>query len=455
MSISVKDDSSSHSSYLCRVMIIVLACTMAVRNAWADWPSRIQDLMPGVVSLSMENTVMHHVSIGQDKHDFGLTIPHTYSTVGSGIIVDADQGLILTNDHVIAHQHAIVATLTDGRRYYAKIEGRSPQLDIALLRIPANHLKAIRFANVPVKVGESIIAVGNPFGLNQTVTSGIISALHRSITTNPTDLVLGDFIQTDAPINPGNSGGALINQRGALVGMNTAIRTTSGGGNIGIGFAIPSTVLHPVCKQLLVHHHLNPGRIGILVQRLSPGLASALGKQGLRGVMIAKVEDHFPGKKADLRAEDVITQVDGQDIETPGQLAVISMIKGAGAQVKLRIYRRGQWVFRPVTLAPKKVSQPHERNQYLGLRLNESHWIDDRGHDAKGLEISGLSHSGLAWLSGLELHDLLLEADHQPLITLKHWQVLTSSKIKRSSMMLKIIRRGKPFYTVLTMPAMK
>ena len=227
-------------------------------------------------------------------------------SLGSGVIVDADKGYVLTNNHVIAGADDISVTLSDGRSFDAEVIGTDPDTDLAMVRIPAEDLEALPFADSKeLRVGDFVVAVGNPFGLGQTVTSGIVSALGR---TTFRELEFQNFIQTDASINPGNSGGALINLRGELVGINSAIFTPSGG-NVGIGFAIPSAMAQSVMDQLAEHGEVRRGTLGIFVQDLTSELAGAFGLQQGAGVLISEIVSGSSADSAGLIAGDVITAI--------------------------------------------------------------------------------------------------------------------------------------------------
>ena len=232
-------------------------------------------------------------------------------SLGSGVIVDAKQGYVLTNNHVIAGADDISVTLADGRNFEAELIGTDPDTDIAMIRIPAEDLSALPFAeSKQLRVGDFVVAVGNPFGLGQTVTSGIVSALGR---TGFRGLEFQNFIQTDASINPGNSGGALINLRGELVGINSAIFTPSGG-NVGIGFAIPSDMALHVMDQLARFGEVRRGTLGIYVQDLTSDLAGAFGLEKNHGVLVAEVVRDSAAARAGVQAGDVITSIGGYPV---------------------------------------------------------------------------------------------------------------------------------------------
>jgi Do/DeqQ family serine protease len=232
-------------------------------------------------------------------------------SLGSGVIVDAERGYVLTNNHVIANADDISVTLSDGRSFAAEVIGTDPDTDLAMVKIPSENLHALPFADSNrLRVGDFVVAVGNPFGLGQTVTSGIVSALGR---TGFRGLEFQNFIQTDASINPGNSGGALINLRGELVGINSAIFTPSGG-NVGIGFAIPSTMARYVMDQLARFGEVRRGTFGIYAQDLTGDLAGAFGLEQGRGALVAEVAADSAAAKAGLQAGDVITSIDGYPV---------------------------------------------------------------------------------------------------------------------------------------------
>lgn len=234
-------------------------------------------------------------------------------SLGSGVIVDADEGYVLTNNHVIAGADDISVTLSDGRNFEAEVIGTDPDTDLAMIRIPSEELQALPFADSSrLRVGDFVVAVGNPFGLGQTVTSGIVSALGR---TGFRGLEFQNFIQTDASINPGNSGGALINLRGELVGINSAIFTPSGG-NVGIGFAIPSAMARHVMDQLARFGEVRRGTLGIYVQDLTAELAGAFGLAKGHGVLVAEVVRDSAADQAGLRAGDVVTSIAGYPVKS-------------------------------------------------------------------------------------------------------------------------------------------
>jgi Do/DeqQ family serine protease len=302
-------------------------------------------ITPGVVGISVKGEVREENPLAQDpmfRRFFDVPkdqeIERETEATGSGVIVDAARGYVLTNNHVVEHAADIEVTTKDNRRFRAKLIGRDPATDIAVLQIPAEQLIAVPMGDSGhLQVGDFVLAVGNPFGLGQTVTSGIISALGRS--------GLGiegyeDFIQTDASINPGNSGGPLVNLEGQLVGINTAI-LAPGGGNVGIGFAVPINMAREVMDQLLRNGVVRRGRIGVAIQDLTPDLARALGTIHTGGAVVARVEPGSPAERAGLKPSDLIVAVDGVPIGNASELRNRVGMSQIGAAVALTVERNG------------------------------------------------------------------------------------------------------------------
>lgn len=305
----------------------------------------LEKVMPAVVNIavtsrsSAENNPLY--SDPFFRHFFNLPEappPRSQLSAGSGVIVDAAKGYVLTNHHVVEHGAEIVVTLKDKRQFKAKLVGSDPGTDIALLKIDADSLTALEPGDSStLKVGDYVVAIGNPFGLGQTVTSGIVSALGRS---GISPQGYEDFIQTDASINPGNSGGALLTLDGRLVGINTAI-LSSGGGNIGIGFAVPSNMAKAVMAQLIEFGEVRRGRLGVIVQDMTPDLATAMGVDRASGAVVTKVEPGSPAEKAGIKAGDVIIEIDGQAVMDSRSLRNRIGLKRVGAKVEIVFLRDG------------------------------------------------------------------------------------------------------------------
>jgi Do/DeqQ family serine protease len=310
---------------------------------------------PGVINIAVRGKVRAENPLLQDpffRRFFNLpqrSQPEERETqaTGSGVIVDAQNGYILTNGHVVDNATKIEVTTKDNKRFTAKLVGRDTEADVAVLQIPAQNLTAVPLGDSDrLQVGDFVLAVGNPFGLGQTVTSGIVSALGRS--------GLGiegyeDFIQTDASINPGNSGGPLVNLHGQVVGVNTAI-LAPGGGNIGIGFAVPINMARRVMDQIIRYGEVKRGRIGVAIQDLTPELAQAMSTHQTEGAVIARVETGSPAEQAGLRTGDLVVAANGTAVHSGTQLRNTIGLARIGDQVTLTVDRRGAEISIPVRI---------------------------------------------------------------------------------------------------------
>jgi len=328
-------------------------------------------------------------------------------SLGSGVIVNAKKGYVLTNHHVIDKAQAIKVTLRDGREFAATLIGSDPEADVAVIQIDAKKLTAVKLADSDrLRVGDFVVAIGNPFGLGQTVTSGIVSALGRS--------GLGiegyeDFIQTDASINPGNSGGALVNLRGELVGVNTAILAPSGG-NIGIGFAIPANMARDLMDQLVRHGEVRRGRLGVTLQDLTPQLAEAFGIERRRGAVVAQVASGSPADRAGLRPGDIIVEVDGKTLRGSAQLRNIVGLQRIGEHVELGILRDGKPRKVRIEVGASEIERAagkkiHPRFHGATLSdLGEDHPLHGR---IQGVLVSEIRRNSPAWKTGLRPGDVI------------------------------------------------
>ncbi len=380
-------------------------------------------------------------------------------SLGSGVIVEPN-GLIVTNNHVVSKADEIKVFLSDKREFKAKLIGTDAKTDIAVLKIETEGLPTIVWADSDkLEVGEFVLAVGNPFGLTQTVTLGIVSALGRAAGIAEYE----DFIQTDAAINPGNSGGALVNVRGELAGINTAIYSQSGG-NMGIGFAVPSNLARSIVEQLVKHGKVVRGWLGVSIQDLSPELASQFGLAEPKGVLINEVLDNSPAKKAGLERGDVIVEYDGKPMENATQLrnAVAQTAVGRKVVVKFLREKKARAADVAIVEQPKHVAQAGgeegggaapssgplsdldvrelttELAARFGLAANE-----------RGVVIAKVRQGGPADESGLKEGDLILEVNRQPTSTLKAYERASSKLGKGQAILLLIKRQGRPFFVTL------
>lgn len=324
--------------------------TVAAPSAQApNWVQLARELKPAVVNVSTKRTE----GAPEAKSPFGQGNPfeqffkqfgepqprRSVRSMGSGFIINPT-GHILTNNHVVEGATEITVKLADGRELAASVVGRDPKTDIALLKVEATGLPTIALGDSSeLKVGEPVMAIGNPFGLEQTVTTGIVSATGRVIGQGPYD----DFVQTDAAINPGNSGGPLLNARGQAIGINAAIFSQSGG-SVGIGFAIPSNQAKTVATQLAASGHVSRSWLGVSIQPLTPELVKGFGLPDGRGALVAGVSDDSPALKAGIKAGDVLTEYDGHKLARSEDLPRLVAETPAGREIQVTVVREGKTI---------------------------------------------------------------------------------------------------------------
>ncbi len=311
----------------------------------------VSRVTPGVVGISVRGRVREDNPLAQDplfRRFFNMQqqpVERETQATGSGVIVDAAKGYVLTNSHVVENATSIEVTTKDNRRLKARLIGRDPETDIAVLQIPGGDLSAVPMGDSDrLQVGDFVLAVGNPFGLGQTVTSGIISALGRSLGIEGYE----DFIQTDASINPGNSGGPLVDLQGRVVGINTAILAPSGG-NIGIGFAVPISMARQVMDQLIAYGEIKRGRIGVAIQDLTP-----------------EVEPGSPAERAGLRTNDLVVAVNGAPMHNGTELRNRVGLSRIGDEVELTVDRGGSE--RTVSVRVEQAPAPTAQRQRVRPR---------------------------------------------------------------------------------------
>ena len=326
---------------LCSISGVNAALPSSVNGvALPSLADMLERVMPAVVDIYTEGNQPGFVQPRSNyRRLFGTETPERARGTGSGIIIDRKNGYIVTNAHVILGALKIKVTLTDGREFDAKVIGTDTEADVGVLQIKPERLTAISLANSKkLRVGDFVVAVGNPFGLGQTATSGIVSALGRS--------GLGieayeNFIQTDAPINPGNSGGALVNLRGELIGINTAILGGRSGGSVGIGFAIPSNMVRNIKDQLIQNGEVIRGQLGVEIQNLTPELVKKHNLKSLEGAMISRVVIDSPADQAGLRSGDIIVQANGNRVRNSVSLKNIIGNIRIGAMAPIEFIRKG------------------------------------------------------------------------------------------------------------------
>src|SRR5215217_3335177 len=379
--------------------------------------------------------------------------------LGSGVIVESN-GLIITNNHVVGKADEIRVTLSDKREFKAKLIGTDPKTDVAVVRIDATGLPTVAFADSDkLEVGEFVLAVGNPFGLTQTVTLGIVSALGRAAGIAEYE----DFIQTDAAINPGNSGGALVNVRGELVGINTAIFSQSGG-NMGIGFAVPSNMAQSIMGQLVQTGKVVRGWLGVSIQELTPELASQFGVSDTKGVLVSDVMDDSPAKKAGFERADVIVEYDGKSMDSPTHLrnAVAQTAIGKKVSVKILRDKKPKTIELTIVEQPKSMAQSGEEE--AGESAVPAHVLSDLDvrelneelgsryglkSGERGVVVVRVKSGSTAEEVGVREGDIVLEVNRQAVTSLKTYERIAAKLPKDQSVLLLLKRQGRTIYLTL------
>ncbi len=405
----------------------------------------LEKVLPAVVNIKADikvtdvNVLRELQKQRTEQGSQGNQAPDVYSSVASGVIVDAKNGYILTNAHVVGDAQLVTVTLSDGHHYTAKIIGIDKPSDVALLKITAKNLTAIQMGNSnDVKVGDFVAAIGNPFGLNQTVTSGIVSGVGRT--------TLGienfeNFIQTDASINPGNSGGALVDMKGFLIGINTAILAPARG-SIGIGFAIPSNMAKSVMIQLIEFGNVKRGALGIGVQDITPDLAGAFKITAGKGAVVTQVIDNSPAQQSGLQVGDIITNVNGTDIKSASDVVNTVGFVRVDSKINMNIARGGKPITVNVTLAdPKKRLELVEKmDPFLyGVGLKNFSVFSPIHGSIKAVLVVSVERDSNSWRSDLRPGDVITSVNQQKISNIDE---LKAAVAKSSGEVLLNVLRG-------------
>jgi len=404
--------------------------------------------MPAVVNISttkqiriMENPLLRDPFF---RHFFQLPRQQRrqqQNSLGSGVIIDSQRGYIVTNHHVIDKADKITVTLTDGRQLNATLLGTDPAADVAVIQISADHLTQLPIADSnQLRVGDFVVAIGNPFGLGQTVTSGIISALGRN--------GLGiegyeDFIQTDASINPGNSGGALVNLRGEFIGMNTAILAPSGG-NVGIGFAIPANMVMTLKTSLVKHGKVKRGLLGITTQDLTHQLIKALNLNNTHGAIVSKVTHHSPAEKAGLKPGDIILSINHQTIKNSHQIRNMIGLLSIGSEVLIDILRGNKR--QQLTATIGKLQRTTLKGKYLHKTLTGTLLASTQKETVEGVVFVKIKPDSYAWFSGLRPNDIIVSANQY---RVRNLQQLKQVIDPHRPLLINIQRGTEAFFLIL------
>lgn len=407
-------------------------------------------VMPAVVNIS----VLGERPIPMQKNQAnGQNIQPRFKSAGSGVIVDAEKGYIVTNAHVLRDAQTISVNLSDGRRFIAKKIGEDKLSDIAIIQIKPVHLTAIPFSDSnKVRVGDFVAAIGDPFGLlSQTVTSGVVSALNRNIGIEGPG-GYENFIQTDAPINPGNSGGALVTLKGELAGINTAILAPQGG-NIGIGFAIPSNMVKTVMEQLIKHGQVKRGILGVMVQNLTPDLADAFNAPDIQGTIVTDVTPGSPADKAGLKPKDVIEKLNDTPIKGANELRNITGLLPIGSKVVIQARRGNQTLSFNTEIAAAPVDKPtNQDNDSNGLidqlQVASFDQFIPGANQIKGVQVVDVGFTSLPWLAGVRPGDVIVTANDKPVINVNEFITATKENPKR--LLLKVWRDGGYLFLVVS-----
>lgn len=409
----------------------------------------LEQILPAVVTIQTQgsNTVQSQIP-NEFRHFFPFLseqqAPRTVQGLGSGVIINAQKGYIVTNHHVVNNAEKINIELNNGQSFPAKLIGKDAQSDIAVLQIenPTNNLKEIRLANSDeLRVGDFAVAIGNPFGIGQTVTSGIVSALARSGLN-----VSGfeNFIQTDASINRGNSGGALVNLNGELIGINTAIIAPNGG-NVGIGFAIPSNMVQDLATQIIEFGEVQRGLLGIKGLELTSDLAKAFKLQIQKGAFVAEIITDSPAEKAGIQAGDVITSIDNRPINNFSELRARIATMGAGKNVVLGIVRDNKELTINVTLQSNKESSLAATS--LLPQLSGAKLTDSQVDGVDGVKIESIEKDSFAARLGLKENDMIVAINSEQIKNIADFKRIVDAK--PSTIALKIMRGKNNIYLIL------
>jgi serine protease Do len=419
----------------------------------------LKKTMPAIVNVAVQGVMPDTIVLSEDKGHGQMNPnqlrpkPKPFQSLGSGVIVDAKNGVIITNDHVIRNANVITITLQDGRRLKAKMIGGDPETDLAVLKIDAKNLHSLPIGNSDkLEVGDFVVAIGNPFGLNsfgnsQTATFGIISALKRSALNIEG---VENFIQTDAAINPGNSGGALINTKGQLIGINTAIISPYGG-NVGIGFAIPINMAKEVAEQIIKYGSVHRGLMGIFVQHLSPEIAQAMGYDAnTLGALVTQVNENSPAEKAGLKSGDIIIQINDTKITQATQVKTTISLLRVGSPVKIMALRNGKKVSLQgyVTDLKKHEQKLQSSNPFLyGLALRNFEENSPMHGQIKGIQVVGASENSTGWRAGIRPGDVIVSANQKSTTTIAELQNI--SQHAKEQLLVKVLRGAGSLFLLI------
>lgn len=409
-------------------------------------PAMLEKIVPAVVNIRAQIRVNDLGILG--RLPIVGPIPESFLSIGSGVVVDASKGYLLTNAHVVKDAELIIVTLKDGHHYTAKIIGLDQPSDVAVLQIKAKDLTAIPIGDSnDLKVGDAVAAIGNPFGLNQTVTSGIVSGLGRT--------ALGienyeNFIQTDAPINPGNSGGALVNMQGQLIGLNTAILAPDRG-SIGVGFAIPSNMFKTIMLQLIAYGNVRRGTLGVGAQDITPDLVTAFKIPIKEGAAITQIIPNSPAEKAGLQVGDVITSVNNMKIKNANDVVNAVGLIRVDSNANIEVLRDNKKVvISALLIDPQKRKDAGQAADpfFYGVGLKEFTLLSPMHGDVKGILVVSVEEDSNAWRSDLRPGDVITSANQQKVTSIADLKKVAANN--KGNLLLNVLRGEGAVFVVIS-----
>lgn len=399
----------------------------------------VERVSPAVVNIRVNQTVRTGSSFGDDpfRRFFGLPDiprgPREIASAGSGVIVDAERGYILTNHHVVEYADAIQISLIDGEILDAEVVGSDAATDIALIKVEADDLVDMPIGDSEVvRAGDFVLAIGNPFGLGHTVTSGIVSALGR---TGISRDGYEDFIQTDASINPGNSGGALVNMRGELIGINSAIISRSGG-NVGIGFAVPTEIAGSIMRQILDFGEVRRGLLGVTIQAIDAEVAEALNAEVDRGALITEIVPGSAAEESGLKVDDIIVGINDKKITDASELRNTIGLMGSGEDVRIKYIRDGDERTTTAKLGRQQLARSAGTDIHPGL--TGAQFAASSATSAGGIEVTAVEPGSSAAQRGLRSGDVILQVNRRSVRNLQQLREIAGA----NRILFLLVQRG-------------
>jgi len=395
----------------------------------------VKRVAPAVVNIRVSQTITTRSPFGDDtfRRFFGIPDEREVASAGSGVIVDAENGYILTNHHVVANADKIQISLINEVSLDAVVIGSDAATDIAVIKVDPQNLVELPIGiSDDVEVGDFVIAIGNPFGLGHTVTSGIISALGRTgISSNGYE----DFIQTDASINPGNSGGALVNMHGELIGINSVIISRTGN-NVGIGFAVPSEIARSIMRQILDFGEVRRGLLGVTITTIDEESAKALGAEVDSGALVSNIEPGSAAEEAGLQVDDIITRVDDKKIDNSRELANAIGLKGSGEEIGIEFVRDGTSHSVTATLGQQSVSRSAGTEIHPGLA--GAQFATSSTSTVGGVVVTEVEPGSPAAQRGLRSGDVIIAVNRRPVQDLRELRAVAQG----NRILFLLVRRG-------------